>query len=609
MANIELQIRRARRRLNINLLLHRACVGALIAAGAWGLVTLAERLFALGVPYWPSIWLAAGVAALIALLGTWAAKTHELEAAVVLDRAAGTKERLSTALAIGNSTDPFARAAVDDATKSAGRVHVPACVPLRAPWMWPWSIASVVAVALFGAFMPTLHLFAGQPDGPDAAQQLKQAERERKEINAALMEQSAKLKELAKDNPALASLADKIQPLSLPDQPTVTPDDVRREALKQLDNLKDELARERESARFESADAIKQALAKLESRSERDPASQLATSLSQGDLTGAKKAIEELKKELADAAKSADAETREKMDAMAKQLERVAKQLAEAVDRKPLQKELQNKAGLTEKQARKLLEEVAKMDPKQLEKELQKRLGEAGVKPEQIEQLAREMAKKLAENQECKKQCEGLGQALAKAADAMKQAQSGGGQQPSEQNSASDALSDASDQLSEMEMAEQMMSDLEAQLKELKQLREGVCQGQGPKPDGEQDEIGGQGPQYGLGYGSSIGKEKAAHEMTPTRVKAPLHKGEIIGQMLFDGPQVRGEARAAVRDAVNSAVRDATDAIAREDVPRQYSRAVREYFNSLAGLIEKPAGAGESKPRDGASQAGDGEKR
>lgn len=70
-----------------------------------------------------------------------------------------------------------------------------------------------------------------------------------------------------------------------------------------------------------------------------------------------------------------------------------------------------------------------------------------------------------------------------------------------------------------------------------------------------------------------------------------MRGGEIIGQMLIDAPQIKGEAAAELRDAVNSAVRDATDAVERNQIPRQYEHVLKVYFERLAGLIGEQANA------------------
>lgn len=154
------------------------------------------------------------------------------------------------------------------------------------------------------------------------------------------------------------------------------------------------------------------------------------------------------------------------------------------------------------------------------------------------------------------------------------------------------------------------MSELEVQLAELDSLKQGVSEGnnigsfQSPDPN----KIGQQGPNAGYGYGSRIGRERGAHSYKSVKDQTRATNGKIIGQMLIDGPQIRGEVGAEVTDAVSSALRDAENAVEREEVQRQYQRVVQTYFEKLAGLINgspqaKPA-ADEQKP-----SAADDEKR
>ena len=166
-------------------------------------------------------------------------------------------------------------------------------------------------------------------------------------------------------------------------------------------------------------------------------------------------------------------------------------------------------------------------------------------------------------------------------------------------------------------MAEQMMNELEAQLAELEDLKAGVCQGDGMGlGEGDPNNIGQQGPRAGYGYGSRIGKKRGAHQYKAVKAKTRTQGGQIIGQMLIDGPQVKGEATAEVTEAVNSAVRDAEDAVEREEIPRQYQRVVQLYFERLAGLMsnnpkpeeQEETSESESDSDDTSSDDGEAEK-
>ncbi|MBI5864638.1 MAG: hypothetical protein HZB38_09040 [Planctomycetes bacterium] len=604
MSTLEQQISRARFRLNLNTMLDRAALAVVLAAGLWSLAWIGDRALGLGLPL---IWTFGGAAGL-ACVGTTVlsilARSSRLAAAVELDRAAGLKERVSSAHAIAGSADPFAQAAVRDAEKTAARVHVPAHIPVRAPRLWPWTSATVLAALLLYAFMPQLNLLASLRKKDDSARQTA-ALNEKAAVQTAYNEEMNKVRKMVDENPALSDLKDDLKSLELPDTPGVKPEDVRRDVLKKLDKISDQISDKREGLDLKSMEELKRRLSKLEPKQGSDPTSKLAQSLAQGNTEEARKAIDEMKKELEDAAGKQDPESQQKLQEMASKLEDLAKKLNELNDQKKLEKELENKAGLTEEQAKKMLDELSKMDPKQLEKELQKRLGESGMTAEQM----KELAKKIAQNQEAKKQLQELAKKMAQAAKQCKSAcqNQGNGKGDSEAQGAAQALSDAAQQLSDAEMAEQMASELEAQLEDLKELREGMCQGncQGNKPG---DEIGSQGPNEGRGYGSRIGKEAGAHKYKATKAQVRTQGGQIIGQMLIDGPQVKGEAAAEVRNAVNSAVRDATDAVERERIPRQYQDVTKKYFDELARLAGGSSGSPAKPAEPEKTPAGSGEK-
>lgn len=580
MSSLERRVGQARRRLSTNILLERLALGILIATGLWTLGLLTERAFVLHIPVGHGVWVAAAIAVLIALIGAVRGRVNALQAAVAIDKAAGLKERVSSALAVQRDADPFARAVVRDAETVAARVHVPAHVPFHAPPLWPWSAAAVLMALILGFFMPELDLLAGQGDQDDPVAQRNAAEAERQNINQDIEARLNRIKEMAANNAALKDLAEDLKPLDMPDAPTVTPEDIRREAVKRLDKVNERLKQEKDAGMLEAMRDTKRMLARLQPQQGQDSAAELNRSLATGDFEGAKKALEAMQEQLKEAAaKGDDPQAKQQLERMQKQLQRLADQMAELEDATYLRKELENKAGLSEEDARKLLEELAKMDPKQLQKELQRKLGE-NVSEKQI----KELVKKFQQQQKAGKSCQNLGQCMAQAAQALQQCQNPGSGSGASQAAAA-ALSDAMSQLSEMEMSEQLLAEIEAQMADMQDMRDSVCEGnycRGTRPG---NKIGQQGPNYGLGIGARIGKERTPHAMTPTKAKSRGRGGTIIGQMLVDGPQVRGEATAEVRDAVNAAQRDAQDAIDRDSVPRQYHAAVQRYFEQLAGLL------------------------
>ncbi|MFN0138260.1 MAG: hypothetical protein ACKVS9_19320, partial [Phycisphaerae bacterium] len=384
MSVIQRQVHAAHWRLNFNLLLSRLALGIVVAAGVWALAIVVDRALGLALPLVITASLAGVLAVIITVVGVILGRSQPLAAAVEIDRAAGLKERVSTAMALGSSTDPFAKAALRDAEKVAASIHVPTHVPIRAPELWPWSLATTVAAMCVFGLMPNLNLLASDTgDKQSDSQRLAGAKKEQQVVETQVNEQVSKLKKMIEDNPALGDLAKDIKPLDIPDKPDIKPEDVRREAIKKLDNLAEQLAEKRQDDAIKIAEELKKQLAEIKPQEGRDPASQLMKDLATGDMKAAQNSLAEIKKELEQAAqKKDDPAAQQKMQEIAQKLENLSKQLDEiAKDEQKMQKELENKAGMTPEQAKKLLEEAAKMDPKQLEKMMQQALGEKGMDP------------------------------------------------------------------------------------------------------------------------------------------------------------------------------------------------------------------------------------
>lgn len=588
MLTILRQVSLARRRLLTNLLLDRLAWGLLIAAGAWALTTLVVRLFALGLP----LWTAGGIATLVALLigaaAAWLARPSALHAAVALDQAAGLKERLSTAILVQRDGDPFARAAIADAEHSAGRVHVPSHIRYNSPRVWPLSVATLISAALLAQFMPQMNLFARESQA-DLTQLRQQALAEHQAIKTQFDEKLGKIKELVKGDPKFAEALKEIEPLELPDAPGVTPDDVRRTASERIDDARqtlEERLAEKEQAGTKDAKRMFQKLNEPGEQTSNDP---LTKSLASGDFEGAKESLKQLADKVEDLAQKADTpEAKEQLARMEQQVKRLADQMAKLSDNERIQKELENKAGMSAEDAKKLLDQIKNMDPKQLQKELQKALADKGMSQQQMQQ----MMQKIQQQQQAQKQCQNMSQCMSKAAQAMQQCQQPGQAGQGSQD-ASNALSDAMSQLSQMEMSEQMMNEMEAALNDLNNMRDQVCQGgscegQGfGQRNGSQDKIGNQGGKAGLGMGARIGKEKTAYATDPTKAPTRYQGGSVIGRMLIEGPQVRGEASAEAFAAASAEVRQEQDAVEHEQAPRQYQKSLQTYFDRLAGLLHE----------------------
>ncbi|HPC22547.1 MAG: hypothetical protein KBH81_10205 [Phycisphaerae bacterium] len=593
MSVIQEKVKRARQRLMANVIFDQAALAILIATGLWVLVFLVERAFVLHIPVWTSAWLAVALAAPITAIATYYRRVSRLQAAAVVDQAAGLKERLSTAVALGPaaSNDPFAHLALADAEKKAAAVHVPVHVRLRAPALWPWTTAAVIAAVILAFTMPELNLLAGAKD-KENEEQLSQAMAEQQAIRQELEVHLNKFKEMAENNPALKDIAADLEPLQMAEQPAGTPEDVRREAAQKIDNVTDRLAARQNDPALESLRETQRLLSRLEPQARQDPGAQLSQSLARSDFAGARKALEELKRRLEEVARTGQADA-QMLAQMQQQLQSLGEQLAQLGDDSYLQKELEKKAGLSEAEAQKLLDQLSKMDLKEAAKELERQLSKKGLSQQQI----RDLVKKFQQKQQARKRCQNMGRCLARASAALQQACRGGGNCSGGACAACAALGDAACQLSELEMSEQLLNELEAQIAGLRKVRESVCSGGG----GAGCNIGNQGSRYGLGPAGMAAREHRQYPLDSTKASSSIQKGTLVGQMLVDGQQMLGQATAEAREAVNSAQRDAQDAIDRDEVPRQYHGAVQQYFLRLAGLINRdrpPAATQRSQPEN-----------
>lgn len=101
------------------------------------------------------------------------------------------------------------------------------------------------------------------------------------------------------------------------------------------------------------------------------------------------------------------------------------------------------------------------------------------------------------------------------------------------------------------------------------------------------------GRQPGQGRGGKAEQEQTDVAFKTERQKLHTGKGAIVGQFLFDGEQIPGEAASKLSETVSAAEREASDLIHRDRVPRQYHKAVKAYFSNMKrDLKSDKAGGG-----------------
>ncbi len=597
------QVRLARRRLWINRWLARLGWTMTAAAVAWSLALIVARVFGFELPLGLIAGASAAAGLAAALVWSLIRRETDLDAAIALDRAAGLKERVSSGLACAGRSEPFAAAVVSDAERVASRLSVRQFIPIRPPRSLWWGGASVIVAIGFLWLFPQFDLLRKAE-----AKERRQRERQlASEVRSRLAQPVDAVKSLVESNPELKNLESlrELEQLTQPSDKPVDPSDLRRDAIKKLDRVGDDLRKQAASDRFKQMQDLKNSLREMSRATDRrTPTSKLLQALGDGDFKGAEEEVRRLKDELAKAQR--DPKNAEQARKIEQQLDDLAKRLNEASRDKNLEQEMKN-AGLSEEQMKRVLDALAKKDPRQLQQmmqELEKKLKEQGMSQQQIDKL-KEQVRQSSKKQSAKETCEKLSKCMKAAS---------GKSQQGDQESAAQQLDEAAETLSEMEMLDQQLGEIESKLSELDDMKRDLgdqsqdsspgpckqCNGSGMRSDGspcgacEGDGIGPGG--RGRGAGQRARDAEGDVDFERKRAKVKQREGVVIGQYFEKGEQLKGEAKAPYLEAVRAAVRDASDAIEREQVPRAYQRAVKNYFNRLGERAEKMAGPTTTAP-------------
>ena len=590
----------ARTRLLILDVLRRITTLAVVAlAGLIG-ARLVERTFGFALP-WQTIalWTAIGVVA----IGTaWAFITRQrvIDAARTLDDRANLRESLSTALYVKDSKDAWAQAVIDTANTKAATVNVNSAIPFEAPKHWSWAMGAALALMIVWMTVPAmdvLGLLAKKKDAEQKKQELQLVTQEVKVRQQKLEELLAKAKVDAKQDEPQA-------PADKPAEP-MKPEDVRRDALKNLTQIAEKLQAEKTSDKALQLDGLKNAMLKLRP-TEAGPLDQFSKNLAKGDFKQAQEELDKLKAQLA----NKNMNDAEKAQA-AEQLKKMAGQLAKlAADTKSVEKKL-TAAGMDAKQAAALAKQL--MSNPQAASEAMKQALEAmkNLTPEQREQLAKEASSQSKAGQKMSE----LAKSMSKCSSGM---QNGEGQKSGE------GMSEMSQQLSEMEAMSSEMQATEAAMSECKSAIASLCQGKcngngdGAPKSGElawkdsngqwrEGESQGQqgGGKGGPGQsGGGGGGQESASDFTMKTEKAHVaaRPGAIINRKLVEGESIKNDSKADFQAAVAEASQKASNSTTNNRIPREYQEAVKKYYGRLDD-------AAKGKPADAAPAAAPADKK
>ena len=548
MQAVDAAVKRAATRLGSARFLGALAVALTVGGGAVVLARVGERVLPWTAP-WGTVWAAAvGASVVAAAAWAWVTRPSRLDVARLVDDRAGLREALSTAVWTGDASDGWSDAARAHAERVARGVDVGRALPIGAwakPRVWPWPAALAVLFLLLG-LSPRVDLLhraeAAKPEKMAQAETVR-AEAEVKEMTDRLNAALAKVGEDALPGPDSAAPESR------------SPEDVARVAVKRLTEAQDRLD---QLAQAQSAQAAEELQRKMETlkRPGPGPLDAMARAMQQGDFAGAAAALAEVQKQV-----ESGAMTPEAAEQMKKQLESLAQELSRlAEDRKELEKKLAEMG----------LEKSLAADTEALKKALE---ASKDLTPEQKQGLMNQAS------------------SLAKAGGACKNAAAA---------AASKNLAALGDSLSAAEMMKSELGALKAAQGEIKdqlaRLGSGMCRNPGSNGLNLQafsKKSGGNGRNQGFGSGAEESRE-APFSTTEKKAIGKQQDGPIIGTMLVQGDQVRGESRQQFGTAVKAASERASEAIETKQIPREYHEAVKRYFGGLEKKAAAPSG--DAKP-------------
>jgi len=551
-------------------------VGAFVAAAVLLLILVARFVPQLGLPpghaAWPWIIGAAVLAALVPGVLRSMTRRDELEDAIAVDERLALRDRLSSAISLSHSRDEsaFALAAVRDGETLAADRALPERIRRAFAVRWPayWWVAPVLAVAALVAaqLLPQLDPWSRRRPATDE---------EVKQVHEAIAREIEPVIKAIEEKPELAAaLAPELEKLTkdatLDEKREI--DEPRREALRNLTEISEQLEKLLENEQSLTMEALKDQLSGLELPKSPE-ALKFAEALKRGDFALAKKALESLQNDIQQGKL-----TEEQKEALAKALEQMAEDLAKSEsDRKAVEQALEQ-AGLDPQLA---------SNPDALKQALEnsQRLTEAQrqalQKAAQCQQGAAQMRKELS-------------QQMAKMASQCKGGQQGEGGQ---------CGAGMGDMLSDLEMKQALMMQAKAAANACKGGKAGLCSGMGA------GSCSGGGINNGMTNSGGIGGGWRPEMPNATKSKIEQAKGndsnaDVIAREFIEGTPTVGQSEAVLRsiDALtSSSAEEGTDD---DPTPPHLAAVHKHYFGQLQKQVEARRNAAKKSGSDsGASES------
>lgn len=451
------KVKAAGRRLVLNQAIHALVMSATAAVGTLAVLRVVQQVFGFSVQWSMIAYGAAAIVGVSTLAWAIVNRPSQAKAARELDERGNLRESLSTALALPQTEEPWAKLVMQTATERAASVNVKQSIPLEMPRRWWTPLAA--GLALFAAFCLPMWDVTGihskKQKEAEQKQQVIEVKQEIKENQKKLDDLLAKVAPDLKNEQANPDKPD----ANKPDAPQ-KPEELRVAEMKRLTDLADKLQAAANGEKGMQLQAMQQLTAQLKHPGD-SPLNEMFNNLAKADFGKAQQALNQLKDKLASGNMSPEEKKK-----LAEALKKLGDQLQKQGDAsKDMAKALEQN-GMDAKQASELAKQLAN-NPDMIKKALESM---KNLTPEQREQLAKKLQSQCKACQNASKS----GKACQNAAAAC---------ESGNMSQMSDAMSEMSEMMSESEMLQQAAKQLEAALSECQSqmecMGEGMCNGNG----------------------------------------------------------------------------------------------------------------------------------
>lgn len=550
------KIRAVRRRLMLVRAVRRALVIVCWLAIALCILVIAQR-FTFPVPKLIQLLpYAAGIGAIWLIAWLVMRRVSLFDSAVQADLALGLKERLSTAMLIGEPKNPAESAVIEDAVQHTNRVYPSVVAPLEVNRQLGFATGSLLALILLFLFMPTIDLFAKAKEEKAAAVQRIEAQRERAKELAELLKTSTIPPEMQKAESVTNAERDLKNLAKQLEEQKIFPD----QAQAKMEKLADKIKNRSEEIQKQLNDA-----SSLNNRGEGRMTNEVSKDLAQGKFDEAAKQMEELKQKM-----QAGKLTEQEKSALQQEMKALASkmgqnpELAKALNEAAAQmSQGNNNAALA------AMEEAAKgmQNMQSLFNEMQ------ALDKMQYDMKGRQMAMSQSQQQgqgncpqcggklDANGQCPGCG---------YKGDGQGQGKGQGQGQNGRDGEQDG-------------------------QGQPGGRNGErsGKYAPGDTDRQGNGLGNAGRGRGGQAGTKEGQVDFEKKRVKGDLVPGEIIARFKVEGTQAPGEVTTKYEGLALERAQESEDSIEHEPMPLEFKSLVRDYFAAIKADQKKPAAPAE----------------